>query len=548
MATLWLLVLRIRLIAAVAGVLFAVLAIGLVLHFVFFSIEYPPSLPRIGEPAGRRYFSWRTRWRYMTDCQRLFQEAYENFSKRGKTVLVPGLGFRNETILPQSAMKWMLAQPDTSLSVPHALVELNQAGYALGDDKYIADAWTGHIVRTSMNQTLERICGDMYDELGYAFDTRFGTDEDNWREIDLFATMRLVIAQAAGRFTVGLPLCRNEQYLMDNINIGDNLIANGGIAGGTPASLRPFIGPLYPLVFIKPKIRNIEKHFKPTYLERLETLKHDPKDPNYSEPQDFLQMMMRFAQKERPDELIDFATMSRRLIVANFGSAHNTSLQSTNLVLNVLDSDAEFNTIAVLREEFSRALGKDDTAEGWTKAKVATLTRADSVARETLRLDAFGSRNLFRKVMVDGLVTEDGIPLPKGALLSMLAYPAHREADFLGEEPGKFDPFRFSRAREAAAAASGDDAEDGKLGLRNLSFVSTGPYNLPFGHGKHACPGRFLIDFELKMIMAYLLQNYDLEFPPEYEGKRPPCYHMAEAIFPPADAKVRVKRRPGTTR
>lgn len=80
MATLWLLVLRIRLIAAVAGVLFAVLAIGLVLHFVFFSIEYPPSLPRIGEPAGRRYFSWRTRWRYMTDCQRLFQEAYENVS------------------------------------------------------------------------------------------------------------------------------------------------------------------------------------------------------------------------------------------------------------------------------------------------------------------------------------------------------------------------------------------------------------------------------------------------------------------------------------
>jgi cytochrome P450 len=81
------------------------------------------------------------------------------------------------------------------------------------------------------------------------------------------------------------------------------------------------------------------------------------------------------------------------------------------------------------------------------------------------------------------------------------------------QEPHKYDPFRFSRMRKAARNSAEANA---------LSFVSTGSNYLPFGHGKHACPGRFLPDFELKMIIAYVLRNYDIKFPEEYDGKRPP--------------------------
>jgi cytochrome P450 len=66
---------------------------------------------------------------------------------------------------------------------------------------------------------------------------------------------------------------------------------------------------------------------------------------------------------------------------------------------------------------------------------------------------------------------------------------------------------------------------------------------LPFGHGKHACPGRYLVDIELKMTLAYTLLNYEIEFPEEYEGKRPDVTWKGKVLIPPKDATISVRRR-----
>lgn len=76
-----------------------------------------------------------------------------------------------------------------------------------------------------------------------------------------------------------------------------------------------------------------------------------------------------------------------------------------------------------------------------------------------------------------------------------------------------------------------------------MSFVSTGPQFLPFGHGKFACPGRFLLDFEFKMMIAYIVSYYEIEFPVEYKGVRPVSEWMAEATLPPSEGRIRVRRR-----
>jgi cytochrome P450 len=266
------------------------------------------------------------------------------------------------------------------------------------------------------------------------------------------------------------------------------------------------------------------------FLKRRELLKHDP---NEAEPRDHLQLMMRYAQKHKPEELNSPEDIAGRIILANFASMHQTALQVVNMLLNIVGSDPEFNTISILRDEIGRVLGGTPS---WNKAKVAQMTRADSVARETLRLCSFGGRSVMRKALVDGLVTEDGTRLPKGAMISFLGRPAQVDAEKI-DNPLQFDPFRFSREREAAAD------EHGKPGCAHLSFVSTSPEHLPFGHGKYACPGRFLVDFELKMIISYVLMNYDIKFPPEYNGQRPENIWRAEANCPPDGARLLVKRR-----
>ena len=50
-------------------------------------------------------------------------------------------------------------------------------------------------------------------------------------------------------------------------------------------------------------------------------------------------------------------------------------------------------------------------------------------------------------------------------------------------------------------------------------LVSTSPDHLGFGHGKHACPGRFFASNEAKIILIHLLLKYDWRLP---EGNPPP--------------------------
>ena len=146
------------------------------------------------------------------------------------------------------------------------------------------------------------------------------------------------------------------------------------------------------------------------------------------------------------------------------------------MLLNIVGSDTEYNTIAVLRDEATRAMGEN---ERWTKVKISKMHKAGSVARETMRCHSFGTRSILRKVMVHGLMTDTGIRLPKGFMISFLGQPAQMDGEKY-ETLQKYDPFRFSRMRDAASDSAKANA---------LSFVSTGPNYLPFGHGKQSCPG-----------------------------------------------------------
>lgn len=112
-------------------------------------------------------------------------------------------------MLPQSQMRWVLNQPDDVLDMPKAIAEVDQVKWALGHDKYVVDAWQGLIVKYDMNRAIEIIANNMKDELHEVFDEQFGTDTENWTRVDLTQTVKMIVAQAASRFTVSLPLCKS---------------------------------------------------------------------------------------------------------------------------------------------------------------------------------------------------------------------------------------------------------------------------------------------------------------------------------------------------
>ncbi|PWY94780.1 cytochrome P450 [Aspergillus sclerotioniger CBS 115572] len=518
----------------VPAAVFGLLAIAVTIYkFVFAVSEYDNlGLPLAGEPDGAKRFSLKSRLRYYYDCAALYTDAYYRFGKHGKAALVPGYGGRADLILPESSTEWTTAQPDSVLSVSQAFLQANLSTYSLGHSRYWGDPWQFALVKTQLNNMMNSLIPAVDDELHHIVPLVLGTDTSSWKEIHLDEAVRMIVAGSSSRFTVGLPLCRNEDYLKRTLSIIDGVMITAIVGNCLPGILLPVAARLASLHTWR-NLNKIKNHIIPQYHERLAALEKDTDD----QPQDQLQVMLRFAQKKRPQEVNDLGIMATRLAASNFVSMHQTAGTAVQMLLNIIDSDPEFDTIAKLRAEADRELGPDGA---WTKEKFQRMHGHDSVARESMRVTfPFGNRGLLRKVMKDDVVTDGGIPLKRGTIVAFLASQAQRDpAKF--SEPDKFDPWRFSRPVEKEEKANG---EAPKAAYHKDSFVSTSPDYLPFGHGRHACPGRFLVDFELKMIVAYILKHYDIEFPPEYKGQRPPNRQVAELQAPPAGVKIRVKRR-----
>jgi hypothetical protein len=118
-------------------------------------------------------------------------------------VLVPGLGFHDDVILPPTALRWLQRQPERLVSASASQNEVIQPFYGFGHDKFSDDPWSGMLVKTDLNAVLENVCAAMNDELGLAIDSSFGRDTKAWKDIPLMPTIRLIVAQAATRFTLG---------------------------------------------------------------------------------------------------------------------------------------------------------------------------------------------------------------------------------------------------------------------------------------------------------------------------------------------------------
>jgi cytochrome P450 len=75
---------------------------------------------------------------------------------------------------------------------------------------------------------------------------------------------------------------------------------------------------------------------------------------------------------------------------------------------------------------------------------------------------------------------------------------AYQMQDEVFDHANEFDPWRMFRERMK-------DGEELKH-----QYVMTSDKNLHFGHGKHACPGRFFAANEVKTLLVLLLMRFDM--------------------------------------
>jgi cytochrome P450 len=111
--------------------------------------------------------------------------------------------------------------------------------------------------------------------------------------------------------------------------------------------------------------------------------------------------------------------------------------------------------------------------------------------------------------------------------MSVVASTRRRDPKYYSD-PEKFDGYRFLKMR----------AEPGKENV--AQFVSTSPDHLGFGHGQHACPGRFFASNEIKIIFCHILLKYDWRV---IEGQEPKAGVQGWNLYADPRAKLEIRRR-----
>lgn len=292
-----------------------------------------------------------------------------------------------------------------------------------------------------------------------------------------------------------------------------------------PGIVRPILAPL-----ISWTAHKHARAYSKFLIPEIERRQHSSKATS----NDFLQWQINRGAASGLAIESDPRNIALRLLAVNLAAIHTSTFSITNTIFDLVSSDA--GNIVALREEAEHVLAATDNK--WSKQTIQLLFKHDSALRESSRLGSFIGVGLIRRVVAPkGIVTPNGTHCPYDTWVGVPTTAIHHDPDFY-EDVKTYKPFRFSEMREDAVVDEKNKSE-ALIKKANLSFVSLSPQYMPFGHGRHACPGRFFAANELKLLLAYMVLNYDFE----HIKSRPESKWYGPNKVPPLTATIRIRKR-----
>lgn len=131
----------------------------------------------------------------------------------------------------------------------------------------------------------------------------------------------------------------------------------------------------------------------------------------------------------------------------------------------------------------------------------------------------------WRRTVQKDIKLSTGFILRKGQ--KVIATNTHMWDSNYHENPLVYNGYRFFNMH---------NTEDEK----QAHLVSTSARHPAFGHGHHACPGRFFATHELKVAMAHMLLKYEWKLP---EGANPQPIPYSMTFLPDPTTKLLIRRR-----
>ncbi|KAK8030059.1 hypothetical protein PG993_011350 [Apiospora rasikravindrae] len=510
---------------AVLGPVFAI--ISYVIYQILRSRRVKlPDLPVVGAKPGEWFPLQRARWRNASNMAATAQQAYRQY--RNQACIFPVAGDYDYVYIPWEELRWLLDLPDSVVSMHQRAIDVLQTEHTVMEPELVRNPVHHDIVKGIMTRETGNLIADLYDEVQHAVSKFWGSEPGVTEEMPVYAAVQQMVSRVTNRVLVGLPLCRNEELLKLGVAFAMDIPIAANILKFIWEPLRP----LAALVVTLPnrihtnRFINILRPETERRIADYDARKADPERKATDKvPNDLLQWSLDQAKASGDPYLNRVYSLASRVLLLNFASIHTSSFAMTHVLFDLATNDPAY--IEELRQEITTVLSENDGV--WDKRTLQKMFKLDSTMRESQRMNSIVTFATSRLV-----IDPKGITTPSGAI-----YP----------DPHTFKPFRFAEMRQRQQEGSGADDEKGGststattknyVQRARQAWATTSPDFVAFGHGRHACPGRFFAAAELKLMLAYIVLHYDIE----HLEQRPSNSWFSAARLPPMKESLKVTRR-----
>jgi hypothetical protein len=281
-------------------------------------------------------------------------------------------------ILPNRYIDEVKSIPDSELSFSEGVYHNMEGKYTTIGHRGNGPSVVAKSVKAHLVSNIARTLGGLKDEADFAIPSCIG-ECNEWTPIQLHPKILRIIALLSGRTFVGLPLCRNEEWIDATINYTvDAVMAVAPVKDIYPL-LRPFVAPRLP------EVRRIQQHringarlLEPILVERLENLKV----PGFKPPTDMIQFIIQSSGGKAGDILFQ----CHMQMTISMAAIHTTAMNMTQVMYN-LALYPEYQE--PLRKELEEVLAAYNGI--LTNAGMAKLKMMDSFLRESQRMYPSGA-------------------------------------------------------------------------------------------------------------------------------------------------------------
>ncbi|KAK3817519.1 MAG: cytochrome P450 [Benniella sp.] len=375
----------------------------------------------------------------------------------------------------------------------------------IGDEHKTIHALVRDYITPNLAMFTPAIVKQLESSLDHVFGTTSTGAEGNLVPFPM-GPMQTMVSSAMVSVFMGLEAAQSQKI----IDIFNSTTMDMGMMFGPPKPPASFWQSILnktnskPLSPLQIHVRNLTEVAGPIILERrrLEEEAAEKGIP-YDRPMDILQRLLDNFDKHG---LVDVEDICGYLLILSSTGVHTTNDTATTLLFYLAAFPEHLDTLykeqrdvldAIQQERTQRRealekkgepIGEDlDPAHDrdLTAEAIKRMVHLDSFIREMFR---YRTERLTLSHRARKTITlSNGVVIPKGQSVIINMKSAHHGPD-QGDDVTEFRPWRFVGKAKSATKAGADF--------------------LPFGMGKHACPGRFLAIHEVKAIIVLMVSKY----------------------------------------